>query len=84
MEENIFELIKRLKLGDKSILDLVKELGQLRADNAALRERLARLVETAEKFLEQAGNYIDRKIDKQAALEIARKFDEAIAAAKEV
>lgn len=47
-EENIFDKIKRLDLGQKSIGDVVKEIDTLRADNAALRANLMALLTALE------------------------------------
>ena len=44
-EENIFDMIKRLDLGEKSILEVVTEIDKLRHDKVSLLADVRRLVE---------------------------------------
>jgi regulator of replication initiation timing len=48
MGESIFDIIKRLKLSKKSILEVVNEIDKLRTENADLRERLMALLAALE------------------------------------
>lgn len=48
-EENIFDMIKRLDLGEKSILEVVTEIDKLRHDKVSLLADVRRLVEAAGK-----------------------------------